>query len=231
MKLSDIFLKSSSGEIISVVNPYADYYIFKIKPQESITWTPGEQVILGFPESRLKGNNKRTFSIASIKEEGFLMFATRIGKASSAFKDYIMHASLGTKVKINGPFGKFKLRNVESPIILFAGEIGITSIFSMIKQLENDQRNVHIVYQSSDYYLFEKEIFDIVRKSPHMDIVFTKTKEETHSVLESFVKTYGNKAYYYNSGPKSVTESNIKLLRSLKVKKSHIINNLFLGYK
>ena len=44
MKLSDIFLKSSSGEIISVVNPYADYYIFKIKPQESITWTPGEQV-------------------------------------------------------------------------------------------------------------------------------------------------------------------------------------------
>jgi ferredoxin-NADP reductase len=81
------------------------------------------------PETDAEGNT-RGFSISSAPREHVIMITTRL--RDTAFKRVLPRESLGTEVKIEGPFGDLRLHHADRPAVLLAGGIGITPFRSIL---------------------------------------------------------------------------------------------------
>lgn len=234
MKVSSVLkLKNKTQlEVISVTNPYDDYFTMKLTVDEKINWEAGEFGIFWLPDSDVKGKKWRVFSIASIKKEGFLQIGTRTGKEISSYKKHLTLLKKGEKVKMIGPLGGFKIKDNKTPIILIAGGIGITPIRSILKQLEgNNKRKVELIYTSKDFYLFEQDILDIASKDELIKLHLISSREDTKKIIQSLVDIYGNNAYYYISGSPKMVRASKKTIKSNKIRNKRIISDSFIGYK
>lgn len=85
--------------------------------------------LLDPPETDAEGNT-RGFTISSAPRENVIQVTTRL--RDTAFKRALRHVSLGTEVKVEGPFGDFKLHHAARPAVLLAGGIGITPFRSIL---------------------------------------------------------------------------------------------------
>ena len=85
--------------------------------------------LLDPPETDAEGNT-RGFSIASAPSEDMIMIATRL--RDTAFKRVLQAVPLGTQVRIEGPFGNFRLHNAARPAVVLTGGIGITPFRSIL---------------------------------------------------------------------------------------------------
>jgi ferredoxin-NADP reductase len=85
--------------------------------------------LLDPPETDAEGN-VRAFSISSAPSEDFIQITTRL--RDTAFKRVLQRFPLGTEVKVEGPFGDFRLHRADRPAVLLAGGIGITPFRSML---------------------------------------------------------------------------------------------------
>ncbi len=223
--------QKTEATVVSVDNPHGEYYTIALKPSEGFSWNAGEHVMLRLPNHEEIKGEFRIFSIASISEEGILLFGTRTGKEVSAFKRVLLSLNSGDSVSVQGAFGWFRIRDEQSPIVMFAGGVGITPIRALVKELANDSRRaIHIVYSSSDYHLFGDEIKAIVEKNPSMSLYLVSSREGVEERLTILVKEYGNQAYYYMSGSPSVIDSVAKLLRSKGVSTNRLIEDSMRGY-
>lgn len=74
--------------------------------------------------------NTRGFSISSAPREDVIMITTRL--RDTAFKRVLQQLPLGTRVKIEGPFGDLRLHHADRPAVLLAGGIGITPFRSIL---------------------------------------------------------------------------------------------------
>src|ERR1700674_134692 len=89
------------------------------------------------PETDAEGNT-RSFSISGAPFEADLVVATRI--RDTAFKRVFRTLSLGSEVRISGPFGSFTLHTDASrPAVFLVGGIGITPFRSIILQAAKDK--------------------------------------------------------------------------------------------
>ena len=106
---------------------------FRLEKPTDFVFKPGQFIeitLLNPPETDSEGDS-RAFSIASAPQEDFLLVATRLRE--SAFKRVLSHASPGTQVKLDGPFGDLRLHNDSSrAAVLLCGGIGITPFRSII---------------------------------------------------------------------------------------------------
>jgi ferredoxin-NADP reductase len=101
------------------------------RPQEWV-YRAGQSLdmtLLDPPETDAEGN-KRAFTISSAPRENVIQITTRL--RDSAFKRVLSRAPIGTRVKIEGPFGDFRLHRPARPAVLLAGGIGITPFRSML---------------------------------------------------------------------------------------------------
>lgn len=223
--------RKTEATLVSVKNPHGDYYTIALKPSEGFSWNAGEHVMLRLPNHQEIKKEFRIFSIASISQEGILLFGTRTGKEISAFKKVLLSLNSGDTVSVQGAFGWFRIRDEESPIVMFAGGVGITPVCALVKELANDSRRpIHIVYSSSDYYLFRDEIEAIVEKNPSMSLYLVLSREEVEERLTVLVNEYGNDAYYFMSAWPSVVDSVAKLLRSKGISGNRLIEDSMKGY-
>lgn len=85
--------------------------------------------LLDPPETDAEGN-LRGFSISSAPREDVITITTRL--RDTAFKRVLQRVPLGTKVKIEGPFGDLRLHHKIRPAVLLAGGIGITPFRSIL---------------------------------------------------------------------------------------------------
>lgn len=234
MKLSDLkgLFKKSEASIISIENPYGDYYLVKMKPESGKTWIAGEHGIFKFPNHPVDGKKWRAFSLASIPEEGYVMIGTRTGEMVSDYKKKLLAMEVGDKVAITGPFGWFKVQDEHTPIIMVAGGVGITPFRALLKQLEKDpNRPIELIYSASDYYLFEEEIQEIVLNNKAISLCKTKTHQETNDAVNRMVEQYKDNGYYYISGSWSFIKAIKGQIKGAGVKNKKIIYDPFLGYK
>lgn len=223
--------QKTEATVVSVENPHGDYHTITLKSSEGFSWNAGEHVMLRLPNHEVIRGEYRIFSIASISQEGILLFGTRTGKEISAFKKVLLSLNSGDTVSVQGAFGWFRIRDEHSPIVMFAGGVGITPIRALVKELENDsRRHIHVVYSSSDYYLFRDEIGAIVQKNPSMSLYLVSSREEAEERLTVLVNEYGNQAYYYMSASPSVVDSVSKLLRSKGISGNRLIEDSMKGY-
>lgn len=83
------------------------------------------------PETDAEGDT-RGFSISSAPCEDVIQVTTRL--RDTAFKRVLQHVPLGTVMKLEGPFGEFRLDDGTRPAVVLTGGIGITVFRSIIVQ-------------------------------------------------------------------------------------------------
>ncbi len=224
-------MRKTVATVVSIANPNSDYYVIVLKPAEGFSWNAGEHVMLRLPDYEAVRKEYRFFSIASIQQDGVLLFGTRTGKETSLFKKALLSLKPGDPVSLQGPFGWFRVRDEHSPIVLFAGGVGITPVRALVKELAHSQaRPVDIVYSSPNFYLFGDEIQAIVDNNPSMSLFKASASDETQQQLAKLADQHGNRAYYYMSASPGVIDSVAKLLRSRRISGSRLIDDTMRGY-
>lgn len=221
----------SEARIISIKNPHDDYYVITLKPAEGFHWEAGEHVMVKLPNHPEVKKEYRMLSIASLPEEGVIMFGTRTRHRPSEFKKVLLSLLPDDVVAMQGAFGWFRIRDDVSPIVIYAGGVGITPVRPVLKELEKaPARPVHVVYASSDYYLFEKEIREVVDRNPMMSLDMVSTAEESQAILARLAEQYGNKAYYFVSSSPAIIDSVSKLLKGKGISGKRLIDDAMRGY-
>lgn len=81
------------------------------------------------PETDAEGNT-RGFSVSSAPSEEIIQITTRL--RDTAFKRVLQRVPLGTSMKLEGPFGDFRLHHAQRPAVLLAGGVGITPFRSIL---------------------------------------------------------------------------------------------------
>lgn len=232
MKLSDFkgLFKKSRAKCLSIENPFEDYYVITLKPTEDLSWRPGEHGIFTLPGKSIRGQKFRAFSVASIPAEGVMIIATRTRSPISDFKKELIRLQKGEEVGVRGPFGWFTVKDETSPLVFIAGGVGIAPFRALMKQVEGKSRPVEILYSSSDAYLFEEEIAQMVEKGDPFKLHKTKGRDETAQKLEAIATRYGKDAYYYVSGSQSFIKSVKVQIKKHAIPKKRILNDPFIGY-
>lgn len=217
--------------ISSVENPHDDYYVVTFDYPKDLTWDSGEHGLFTLPGKKVDGRPFRIFSVASSPSENKLMIATHANEPVSSFKRVLFALSKGDKVAMLGPFGWYKVKDATSPIVMIAAGIGITPNRALIKQLEHDtQREVFLIYSSSDTHLFKDELDSISATNPKFHPFYTTNRNQTRRTYLKLAHTLGNDAIYYIAGtPKSVKDIS-KRLRKNGVSFKRIVFDPYLGY-
>jgi ferredoxin-NADP reductase len=81
------------------------------------------------PETDAEGNT-RGFSLSSAPSDDLITITTRL--RNTAFKRVLQAMPLGTRVRIEGPFGNLRLHNADRPAVVLTGGIGITPFRSIL---------------------------------------------------------------------------------------------------
>ena len=105
---------------------------FRFAKPADWTYRAGQFVditLLDPPETDAEGNT-RGFSISSAPREDVIMITTRL--RDTAFKRVLQAMPLGTRVKIEGPFGDLRLHHAARPAVVLTGGIGITPFRSIL---------------------------------------------------------------------------------------------------
>ncbi len=120
---------------------------FDLAGQE-FPFQPGQYLRLAFAATppAQEEQDSRLLSIASAPADPSLMIVLRMG--GGEFKQRLAAATPGRQFAVAGPYGRFVLDDSTQPVALFAGGIGVTPFYSMIKHAIQSHldRTICLVY-------------------------------------------------------------------------------------
>lgn len=200
--------------------------------------------LLNPPETDAEGNT-RGFSINSAPDDLELIFTTRL--RDTAFKRVLKTLPLGTEIKVEGPFGDFKLHNnANRPAVLLAGGIGITPFRSLVRWAAH-QHLPHRIYlfdanRRPEDAPFLDEMRGLTKENPNFVFVPTMTQvagskqpwngETGHidkAILEKYLKELAGPIYYI-AGPRAMVAGLRAMLNQAGVDDDDIRTEEFSGY-
>jgi ferredoxin-NADP reductase len=203
-----------------------------------------DMTLLDPPETDAEGN-LRAFTISSAPRENVIQITTRL--RDTAFKRVLQQVPLGTEVKIEGPFGSFRLHNAARPAVLLAGGIGITPFRSILVEavgagsLPYPVTLFHANRRPEDA-AFCDELRELSRKDPNLTFVPTMTGmagstepwggEEGHIdafMLAQRVPAVANPIYYI-AGPAAMVAALRAMLVAADVDEDDIRTEEFSSY-
>ena len=229
---------------------------FYLEKPEGFDFIAGQYMTVSLfnpPETDDEGDS-RFLSIASAPYEKYLMVATRI--RDTAFKRVLKNLPSGSEIKIAGPDGSFYLPQKSlQPIVFLIGGIGITPVFSILKQA-NYQR---FPYQLFLFYsnkrpedaAFLKELRNLEKENPNFKLVAIMTapaprpdqsvgensktpwQGETGFITKEMIQKYVgdlNSPIYYMSGPPTMVKAIRELLEKIGINDDSIKFEEFSGY-
>ena len=126
---------------------------FAFRPSRRLRFRPGQWVELTLPHRHADNRGlRRVFSIASAPGSELVKIGTRVPDEPSTFKHVLGELTEGSVVTATSVAGDFLLpRDLQVPLLLVAGGIGITPFASQIEHLDPDQhRDVVLVYVVRD---------------------------------------------------------------------------------
>ncbi len=110
---------------------------FELKEPDRMSYVPGQYVQFFTPA--YEGSEEevyRAYSISSeTSDEGFIELIIRLVPNGICTTYLFEHLKVGDPVKINGPYGDFRLQDTDAPIVFIAGGSGMAPIKAMLHQL------------------------------------------------------------------------------------------------
>lgn len=196
------------------------------------------------PETDGEGNT-RAYSIATAPHESEIMIATRI--RDTAFKRTLLTMPLGTKVKIDGPFGNLVLHNSTArPAVFLTGGIGITPFRSIILSATKKKlpHRIFLFYSNRrpKDAAFMDELKIIRNDNLNFKLISTMTeteksndewKDETGYINKAMLLKYLpklNGPIYYIAGPATMAGAMQKMLDEAGIDNDDVKIEEFSGY-
>lgn len=196
---------------------YASDNRLKFEPGQYLEWT------LPHPKTDARGN-RRYFTIASSPTETEVRLGVRTFERSSSFKKALLEAKTISASQLAGDFVMPK--DQTKKLVWIAGGIGITPYRSMAKYLSDTRqhRNVILLYMCSDPR-------DFVYKE-----IFTEAGVQSHylsghldsGIIKNKVPDYRERLFYL-SGPRSMVDAYVKVLKLMGVSSTNIKTDFFPG--
>lgn len=189
--------------------------------------------------------NVRGFSLASAPDEDTLLMATRM--RDTAFKRFLGAAPPETEVKIEGPFGDFRLhRDITRPVVMLAGGIGITPFRSIILDATHRKlkHRIFLFYfnRRPEDAPFLDELRHLEIRNPYYQFVGVMTQpERSHrgwsgetghlngAMLKRYLK-YASNSIYYIAGPAPLVKGIREGLKVDSIDDDDIRTEEFAGY-
>jgi ferredoxin-NADP reductase len=148
-------------------------------PADMVTFKPGQWVYVHLSNPDGSPWARAAYSIASAPEES----GTRIKLGIKVHGDFTKRAAQlmpDDVIGIQGPFGVYVLPEDGSPLVMFAGGIGITPLLCMIRSLvaRGETRPVTLFYSNTvveDIAYFE-ELESIAKDHPWLKNIFILTR-------------------------------------------------------
>jgi Na+-transporting NADH:ubiquinone oxidoreductase subunit F len=213
----------------------------KLKEPEAIDFIAGQYIQLLCPE--YKGSNEEVFRAYSISsnpaEKTFIELIIRRvpkGICTTFCFDFL---KVGDTVKINGPYGKFRLSNSNAPMIFIAGASGMAPFISILNQMKNAdiKRNTTYFFGGNE----EKDMF-FANLMGQFEIDLAGFKYVpvvarpsgnwqgqkglvTEAVQKSFKSLSGHEGYL--CGSPGMIDASIKVLSNLGMKEESIFYDKF----
>lgn len=213
----------------------------------AFTFKAGQFIDLSLPDLSVSDpqGHTRAFTLANAPSEQQLMIATRL--RDTAFKRMLGEIPLGTRIDIEGPFGRFTLPEDNSQTAVFlAGGIGITPFRSMLVEAAHNKLSHRLILMYSNRQpedaAFLDELQSLQQDNPNYTCIGTMTsptggaeawKGETGRIDQTMVRKYvkdTETAMFYVVGPPAMVDGLRKMLESAGIHKSNIRFEEFVGY-
>ena len=112
---------------------------FELVEPESINYTPGQYIQLLTPVYEKSSEEVyRAYSISSDPaEKNSIELIIRLVPGGICTTWCFEYLKVGDQVRLNGPYGEFRLSETEAPIIFIAGGSGMAPIKCMLHQMKN----------------------------------------------------------------------------------------------
>jgi ferredoxin-NADP reductase len=165
------------GIIIKITDEAKDIMGFRIKLDNSFSYTPGQYVMLSFPNLP---DIKKAFSIASynkMEKEIFLVI-----KKHGEFTTRLFGCKEGEELTVYGPFGRFILpvsSETQRPVVFIAGGIGITPLFNMLHHIHDSS------YNHNAYLFYSAKKKEEMALTYEIDSIHDKRIKVTYNYTES----------------------------------------------
>jgi len=172
--------KSDTIELIDKNQEAQNVYTFKFtKPKQD--YHAGQHFIFRLKhENKDKRGSVRVFSVTSVPSEDSLTFSTRyFGEDSSSFKKSLYKLNAGDKIKVIGPsfmMDNFKIRDYSKHQVFIVGGIGVTPLYSVLKDEYENRRGtaISIFYANKDKdFIFGDDIEKMVEELKNVNLVKT----------------------------------------------------------
>lgn len=186
----------------------SDVVSFVFTPETPITWKAGQYLNLIVPhENPDDHGTEHYFTVSSSPYEGVITITTRL--TGSTFKEALNALPIGGTLEAKDLEGDFTLENPEGPYVFIAGGIGITPIYSILKQLDHEGKAIDalLLYGNrSEDAVFKQELANLSEKNPNFTITYILSPEHINEdVIRREISdlTVPN---FYISGPEPMVE-------------------------
>ena len=196
------------------------------------------------PETDEEGNS-RFFSLITAPYENCLGVATRM--RDTAFKRVLKNLPIGSEIMIAGPDGSFCLhKNTSKPAVFLIGGIGITPVFSIIKNAAYEKlpHQLFLFYSNKrpKDAAFLKELQNLEKENNNFKLIATMTETEklkqawrgetgfiNKEIIQKHLKDL-NSPIYYMSGPPQMVKAMRELAEKIGASNDNIKFEEFAGY-
>jgi ferredoxin-NADP reductase len=193
------------------------------------------------------GWDTRPMSIATSPTRPNLEYAVRT--SDSPFKEAFSSLEPGDAVALQGPFGRFVLKE-DRPAVLVAGGVGITPLKGMAEYASDKalQIPVRLIYsnRTEEEIAYREELAELERRNPRFEVLHTLTSVEASSTTTTKgwkghagridapalqeVASGLERPVYYLCGSKEMVTGIADLLTQSGVGASDIMEEVFRGY-
>jgi len=224
-----------------------DTMAFYFEKPEGFSYRAGQYAYFPFPKKRFwEKSLSHHFSFITAPHEEVIGFATRMRE--SQYKNRLKYLPLGSEIGIDGPYGEFVLPKdlVEAPFVFLAGGIGMTPVYSMIKEaiFENFPGTIYFFYSNKrpETSAFLDELVSLAENHSKIQFIPTMTGMEasdndwngekgyvTPGMIEKYVPD-PKIARYYISGPFDMVKSMKDMVKSMDIPSAMVMLETFTGY-
>jgi ferredoxin-NADP reductase len=165
------------------------------------------------------------------------------GSTGHPFAESLRRLKSGDEVAIRGPFGDFTFRGEYGKVAFVAGGIGITPLWSMIRNATENliDTDITLLYsaKTEQDILFHEVMKDIANANLHLSMVITLTAPGRgwtghtgridRMMIEQDIPDWQDRIFF-TSGPPAMVDAMLGILREIGVPEDHIRYEYFPGY-